>query len=84
MIGSLRLDAGASKIVPTLERGNENNTHLGLPPNILGSEVVTDLALKGFDDLLGACFVVEPDPVKAAELLDERIKLRRRGLGLSE
>ncbi len=59
-------------------------THLGLPPNILGSEVVTDLALKEFDDLLGACFVVEPDPVKAAELLDERIKLRRRGLGLSE
>jgi carbon-monoxide dehydrogenase catalytic subunit len=57
-------------------------THLGLPPNILGSQVVTDLALKGFDDLVGACYVVEPDPVKAAELLDARIRSKREGLGL--
>jgi len=58
-------------------------THLGLPPNILGSKVVTDLALHGFNDLVGACYVVEPDPVKAAQLLDERIKQKRQGLGLT-
>ncbi len=41
-------------------------THLGLPPNILGSELVTGLALEGLDCVFGATFVVEPDPVQAA------------------
>ncbi len=57
-------------------------THLGHPPNITGSKLVTNLALKGLDDLVGACFMVEPDPFKAAELIDERIKQKRTGLGL--
>ncbi len=57
-------------------------THLGLPPNITGSKVVTDIALSGLNDLVGACFVVEPDPVKAAELLDARIQEKRKGLGI--
>ena len=59
-------------------------THLGLPPNILGSKTVTDLALNGLEDLVGATFVVEPDPIKAADLLDARIKTKRVALGLSE
>ncbi|WP_457575489.1 anaerobic carbon-monoxide dehydrogenase catalytic subunit [Desulfomarina sp.] len=59
-------------------------THLGHPPNITGSAVITDLALGGLDDLVGACFGIEPDPFKAADLIDERIKLKRKGLGLSE
>ncbi|MDH3348664.1 MAG: anaerobic carbon-monoxide dehydrogenase catalytic subunit [Desulfobulbaceae bacterium] len=59
-------------------------THLGLPPNILGSKVVTDLALNGLEGLVGASFVVEPDPIKAAELFDKRIIAKRKGLGLSE
>jgi carbon-monoxide dehydrogenase catalytic subunit len=59
-------------------------THLGLPPNILGSETVTDLALNGLQDIVGAAFHVEPDPIKAADLLDARIKDRRTKLGLSE
>lgn len=57
-------------------------THLGLPPNILGSKIVTDLALHGLEDLVGASFVVEPDPVKAGELLDIRICNKRVALGL--
>ena len=57
-------------------------THLGLPPNILGSDVVTDLALNGLEKLVGASFVVEADPVKAADLLDQRIRAKRNGLGL--
>lgn len=57
-------------------------THLGLPPNILGSKTVTDLALHGLEDLVGATFMVESDPVKAAELLDARIRAKRVGLGL--
>lgn len=57
-------------------------THLGHPPNILGSSVVTDLALHGLEDLVGASFFIEPDPEKAAQVLDERITAKRRALGL--
>lgn len=59
-------------------------THLGLPPNILGSETVTNIALEGLEDIVGAHFVVEEDYVKAAGLLDARIRMKRLGLGLSE
>ena len=58
-------------------------THLGHPPNITGSEVVTNLALSGLDEILGACFAIEPDPFKAAELIDARISEKRKALGLS-
>ncbi len=57
-------------------------THLGHPPNITGSEFVTNLALSGLDDLVGACFAIEPDPFKAAELIDARISEKRKALGL--
>ncbi|MDD3816137.1 MAG: carbon monoxide dehydrogenase, partial [Desulfocapsaceae bacterium] len=59
-------------------------THLGHPPNITGSELVTNLALEGLDQLLGACFGIEPDPFKAAELIDKRIREKRKALGLGE
>jgi len=44
---------------------------------------VTDLALHGLENLVGASFVVEPDPGKAAELLEARISGKRRALGLA-
>lgn len=59
-------------------------THLGLAPNITGSKLVTDLALGGLEGVVGASFAVEPDPFKAVELIDERIKTKRKALGLSE
>ena len=59
-------------------------THLGHPPNILGSETVTNLAVSGLEDLVGASFFIEPDMVKAAEMFDDRIKAKRKALGLSE
>jgi len=58
-------------------------THLGHPPHILGSSVVTNLAVSGLEELVGASFVIEPDPVKAAELFDARIRMKRLALGLS-
>ncbi|MFO7596489.1 MAG: carbon monoxide dehydrogenase, partial [Desulfocurvibacter africanus] len=58
-------------------------THLGLPPNITGSKTVTDLALNGLEDVIGASFAVEPDPFKAAELIDKRISTKRTALGLT-
>ena len=57
-------------------------THLGHPPNITGSEIVTGLALKGLDELVGACFCIESDPFRATELIDERIRMKREALGL--
>jgi len=59
-------------------------THLGHPPNILGSETVTNLAVAGLEDLVGATFFIEPDMVKTANMFDERIKAKRKALGLSE
>ncbi|MGC1456188.1 MAG: anaerobic carbon-monoxide dehydrogenase catalytic subunit [Nitrospirota bacterium] len=58
-------------------------THLGLPPNVLGSKIVTDVLLNGLEGLVGATFVVEPDPVKGAALLDARITKKRVALGLT-
>ncbi|MDR1080553.1 MAG: anaerobic carbon-monoxide dehydrogenase catalytic subunit [Deltaproteobacteria bacterium] len=57
-------------------------THLGLPPMILGSPAVTGLAVDGLKSVVGAAFIVEPDPVKAAAALDAHIAAKRAGLGL--
>jgi carbon-monoxide dehydrogenase catalytic subunit len=59
-------------------------THLGLPPMILGSPLITNLAVKGLNDVVGASFIVEPDPVKAAVLIDRHIAAKRLALGLPE
>jgi carbon-monoxide dehydrogenase catalytic subunit len=58
-------------------------THLGLPPMILGSPAVTELAVKGLNDVVGAAFMVEPDPLKAADLIDAHLSAKRLALGLS-
>jgi carbon-monoxide dehydrogenase catalytic subunit len=57
-------------------------THLGHPPNITGSELVTNLALQGLNDVVGACFYIEPDPFKAAAGIDAHIGRKRAALGL--
>ncbi len=57
-------------------------THLGVMPPILGSKNVTELATKGLNDVFGACFAVEPDPIKAAALITNHILEKRKGLGL--
>jgi carbon-monoxide dehydrogenase catalytic subunit len=58
------------------------NVHLGHPPNILGSQIVTDLALNGLKGLVGAVFHVEPDPLQAAEYFDQLVGDKREALGL--
>ncbi len=58
------------------------NVHLGHPPNILGSQTVTNLALNGLQGLVGAVFHVEPDPVKAGGYFDQLIGDKREALGL--
>lgn len=58
-------------------------TVLGVNPPILGSKTVTDLAVSGLEGVIGATFAVEPDPVKAADLIDARIRAKRLALGLT-
>ncbi len=58
------------------------HTHLGLPPHITGSETLTKLALGGLNDVFGACFSVEADPIIAATNLILLIKQKRTALGL--
>jgi carbon-monoxide dehydrogenase catalytic subunit len=57
-------------------------TVLGLMPPIAGSKKITELATSGLNGVFGACFAVEPDPVKAAELIINHITEKRKGLGL--
>ncbi|MEA4856098.1 MAG: anaerobic carbon-monoxide dehydrogenase catalytic subunit [Solidesulfovibrio sp.] len=57
-------------------------TVLGVEPPILGSKLVTDLAVSGLEGVVGASFAVEGDPVKAADLIDARIRTKRQALGL--
>ncbi len=58
-------------------------THLGVVPPVLGSKVVTEVLTSTVKGLFGGYFIVEPDPVKAAESLMAALGERRRGLGLS-
>jgi carbon-monoxide dehydrogenase catalytic subunit len=58
-------------------------THLGVVPPVLGSKVVTEVLTSAVKDLFGGYFIVEPDPVAAAEKLFAVMGERRKGLGLS-
>jgi len=57
-------------------------TVLGVQPAIFGSPHVVDLLAGGLDDVVGAKFVVEPDPAKAALWIRRHIETKRRDLGL--
>ena len=57
-------------------------TVLGTMPQILGSPVVTELLTKGANDVVGACFAVEPDPFKAAKMMVDHIENKRAALGI--
>ena len=57
-------------------------THLGVIPQVLGSPLVTSVLTSNIKDLTGGYFIVETDPLKAAEKLLEAIDQRRAGLGI--
>jgi carbon-monoxide dehydrogenase catalytic subunit len=58
-------------------------THLGLVPPVLGSKLVTEVLTEKVKDLLGGYFIVEPDPVRAAEKVYAAIQERRAKLNLA-
>ena len=57
-------------------------TVLGVQPPVFGSPHVVDLLANGLDGVVGAKFVVEPDPAKAALFIRRHIEGKRQGLGL--
>ena len=57
-------------------------TVLGTVPPVLGGKKFTELLTKGAQDVLGAAFAVETDPVKAAALILDHIAAKRKGLGV--
>jgi carbon-monoxide dehydrogenase catalytic subunit len=57
-------------------------TVLGIPPKIFGSQNVTNLLVVQLKDVVNASFAVEPDPVKAADLLEAEINRKRKALGI--
>jgi carbon-monoxide dehydrogenase catalytic subunit len=59
-------------------------THVGVVPPVTGGPLVVKVLTETAKDLLGGYFIVEPDPVKAAEKLFAAINERRKGLGLAE
>ncbi len=58
--------------------------HIGTPPHITGSKLVTEIALNGLEEIFGASFLVEPDFAKAASQMDKRISAKRLALGLTD
>ncbi len=56
---------------------------LGTVPPVFGSQAVTALLTNGLNNVVGARFAVEPDPIKAAYLMLEHIDEKRRSLGLN-
>ncbi|HNX98615.1 MAG TPA: N-6 DNA methylase, partial [Candidatus Aminicenantes bacterium] len=57
-------------------------TVLGIPPKIFGSANVTNLLAAQLTGIVNASFAVEPDPVKAADLLEAEINRKRKALGI--
>jgi anaerobic carbon-monoxide dehydrogenase catalytic subunit len=57
-------------------------TVLGTVPPVLGSRVVTEILTCGANEVVGAAFAVEPDPVKGAGLMIAHMDKKRRALGI--
>ncbi len=55
--------------------------HLGTVPPVLGSKRIVELLTKDAESLVGGKFFVETDPEKAAKVMIEHIREKRRKLG---
>lgn len=57
-------------------------THVGVVPPVLGGATVAKVLTDEVKAIFGGYFIVETDPMSAAEKLLEAIKERRKGLGI--
>ena len=51
-------------------------------PPVLGSAVVTEVLTKAANDVVGAAFAVETDPVQGARLMIAHMDKKRQALGI--
>ncbi|RKD33773.1 anaerobic carbon-monoxide dehydrogenase catalytic subunit [Thermohalobacter berrensis] len=58
------------------------DTWLGVVPPVTGSEEVVDILTNRMEDMVGAKFYIEQDPIKAAEQMLQRIEEKREKLGI--
>lgn len=58
------------------------DTWLGVVPPVTGGPEVVDILTNRIEDMVGAKFYIETDPVKAAEQMIERIEIKRKNLGI--
>ncbi|MCT4595089.1 MAG: anaerobic carbon-monoxide dehydrogenase catalytic subunit [Anaeromicrobium sp.] len=58
------------------------DTWLGVLPQITGSEKVVNILVNDIENIVGAKFFVETDPIKTAEQIIERIDMKRQKLGI--
>ncbi len=58
--------------------------HLSQPPAILGSELVTKVLTEDMTSITGGRVIVESDPAKAADQLQDAIDQKRVALGITE
>lgn len=57
-------------------------TVLGVMPMITGSQKVVDLLTRDLAGVVGATLLVEPEPLRAADLIETHIREKREGLGI--
>jgi carbon-monoxide dehydrogenase catalytic subunit len=57
-------------------------TVLGTVPPVLGGPLVTQVLTQGANDVVGAAFAVETDPIKGAGLMIAHIDKKRKALGI--
>ncbi len=57
-------------------------TVLGLPLKVYGSKDVLNLLTDGVEGVVGGKFAIEPDPIRAAELISAHIEKKRKALGI--
>ncbi len=57
-------------------------TVLGTVPQVLGSPVVTEVLTSTANDVVGAAFAVETDPIRGADLMIAHMDKKRQALGL--
>jgi carbon-monoxide dehydrogenase catalytic subunit len=57
-------------------------THLGVVPPVLGGKVAAKILTETLKDLVGAHFIVEPDPTTAYQKIKETLTEKRIDLGL--
>ncbi|HOK40749.1 MAG TPA: anaerobic carbon-monoxide dehydrogenase catalytic subunit [bacterium] len=56
--------------------------HLSPAPPVLGSQLVTKILTQDVENLTGGKVIVELDPIKSADLIEEQIINKRKKLGL--